>query len=135
MNRLILIKYGELTTKKGNRNFFIKTLTKNIEHKLSNFDVKIKKDLSRMCIYFNDCDLKKIIDTIKDILKELFKVSIIDTNGKMKKHFYYRNLLAHRNGRKKDGGYINITNEELKSLITDTQSIAKQIQTKIKPEH
>jgi len=51
MNRLILIKYGELTTKKGNRNFFIKTLTKNIEHKLSNFDVKIKKDLSRMCIY------------------------------------------------------------------------------------
>ena len=25
------------------------------------------------------------IDTIKDILKELFKVSIIDTNGKMKK--------------------------------------------------
>ena len=75
------------------------------------------------------------IDTIKDILKELFKVSILDTNGKMKKHFYYRNLLAHRNGRKKDGGYINITNEELKSLITDTQSIAKQIQTKIKPEH
>ena len=67
MNRLILIKYGELTTKKGNRNFFIKTLTKNIEHKLSNFDIKIKKDLSRMCIYFNDCDLKKIIDTIKDI--------------------------------------------------------------------
>ena len=60
---------------------------------------------------------------------------LIDTNGKMKKHFYYRNLLAHRNGRKKDGGYINITNEELKSLITDTQSIAKQIQTKIKPEH
>ena len=54
MNRLILIKYGELTTKKGNRNFFIKTLTKNIEHKLSNFDVKIKKDLSRMCIYFNN---------------------------------------------------------------------------------
>ena len=59
MNRLILIKYGELTTKKGNRNFFIKTLTKNIEHKLSNFDIKIKKDLSRMwdscvscCLYY-----------------------------------------------------------------------------------
>ena len=75
------------------------------------------------------------IGTIKDILKELFKVSIIDTNGNMKNHFYYRNLLAHRNGRKKDGGYINITNKELESLIIDTQSIAKQIQTKIKPEH
>ncbi len=50
MNRLILIKYGELTTKKGNRNFFIKTLTKNIEHKLSNFDVKIKK-IYHVCVY------------------------------------------------------------------------------------
>ena len=26
MNKVILIKYGELSTKKGNRNFFIKTL-------------------------------------------------------------------------------------------------------------
>ena len=75
------------------------------------------------------------IDTIKDILKDLFKVSIIDKNGSMKKHFYYRNLLAHRNGRKKDGSYINITNEELKDLINDVQSIATQILTKIKPEH
>jgi hypothetical protein len=75
------------------------------------------------------------IDTIKDILKDLFKISIVDKNGSMKKHFYYRNLLAHRNGRKKDGSYINITNEELKDLINDTQSIATQILTKIKPEH
>ena len=34
MNRVILIKYGELTTKKGNRNFFITTLYKNITKKL-----------------------------------------------------------------------------------------------------
>jgi adenylyl- and sulfurtransferase ThiI len=34
MNRVILIKYGELSTKKANRNFFIKTLSKNIEDKL-----------------------------------------------------------------------------------------------------
>ena len=34
MEKVILIKYGELTTKKGNRNFFVKTLTKNIENKL-----------------------------------------------------------------------------------------------------
>ena len=26
MEKMILIKYGELTTKKGNRNFFVKTL-------------------------------------------------------------------------------------------------------------
>lgn len=67
MNRLILIKYGELTTKKGNRNFFVKTLTKNIEHKLSKFDVQIKKDLSRMYIYFNDVNLDKITSILQNI--------------------------------------------------------------------
>ena len=43
MNRLILIKYGELTTKKGNRNFFVQTLYNNVVNKLKKFDVKIKK--------------------------------------------------------------------------------------------
>ena len=44
MNRVILIKYGELSTKKGNRNFFIKTLSNTINEKLKNYDVKIIKD-------------------------------------------------------------------------------------------
>ena len=34
MNRVILIKYGELSTKKGNRNFFINTLYNNVKNKL-----------------------------------------------------------------------------------------------------
>ena len=34
MNRVILIKYGELSTKKGNRNFFINSLKKNIFSKI-----------------------------------------------------------------------------------------------------
>ena len=33
MNRLILIKYGELTTKKQNRNLFVNTLYQNIKQK------------------------------------------------------------------------------------------------------
>ena len=61
MNRVILIKYGELSTKKANRNFFIKTLSNNIENKLHSYDVKITKDLGRMYIYFNDNDLDNII--------------------------------------------------------------------------
>ena len=48
MNRVILIKYGELTTKKGNRNFFINTLYNNIKDKLKNYNVKISKDRSRI---------------------------------------------------------------------------------------
>ena len=31
MNKIILIKYGELTTKKSNRNLFINILTENIK--------------------------------------------------------------------------------------------------------
>ena len=53
MNRVIMIKYGELTTKKGNRGFFVNNLYKNIEDKLSKLDVVISKDLSRMYIEFN----------------------------------------------------------------------------------
>ena len=37
MEKIILIKYGELTTKKGNRNFFVKTLKNNLEIKLKKY--------------------------------------------------------------------------------------------------
>ena len=67
MNRVILIKYGELSTKKANRNFFIKTLSKNIENKLAGYEVKITKDLGRMYIYFNESDLDIIINIMSNI--------------------------------------------------------------------
>ena len=38
MNRLILIKYGELTTKKQNRNLFVNTLYQNIKQILKNYN-------------------------------------------------------------------------------------------------
>ena len=41
MERVVLIKYGELTTKKGNRNFFVNLLYKSILNKLSGYNVKI----------------------------------------------------------------------------------------------
>lgn len=67
MERIILIKYGELTTKKGNRNFFVKTLYENIKHKLKNYDVKISKDISRMYIEFEDEELESILSVINRI--------------------------------------------------------------------
>lgn len=50
MEKIILIKYGELTTKKDNRKFFIETLEKNIRNLLKNFKLKISKDRVRMFI-------------------------------------------------------------------------------------
>ena len=67
MKRVILIKYGELSTKKGNRNFFINTLYNNVKNKLKKFDVVIRKDRARMYIEFMEKDLeaiKKIVDKI-----------------------------------------------------------------------
>ena len=82
MNRVILIKYGELTTKKGNRNFFVNTLYNNICKKLENYNVKISKDRSRMYIEFQDNELekiKKIIDNIFGI--HMYHIAyIVNTN-------------------------------------------------------
>ena len=68
--RVILIKYGELNTKKGNRNFFINTLYNNVRTKLKDYDVSINKDRARMIIEFNDCDL----DSIKNIIDKVFGI-------------------------------------------------------------
>lgn len=56
MKQLIIIKYGELTTKKGNIKFFIKTLKKNIEAQLSGLDYQIEYDNGRMFIFGSDLD-------------------------------------------------------------------------------
>ena len=82
MKRVILIKYGELTTKKGNRNFFIQTLYKNIQAKLINFDISIYKDRSRMYIEFKDSDfnfIKEKLDCVFGI--HMYHIAyIVDTN-------------------------------------------------------
>ena len=48
--KIILIKYGELTTKKDNRKVFINILYNNIKKALNNYKVKIIKTRDRMYI-------------------------------------------------------------------------------------
>lgn len=67
MNRVVLIKYGELTTKKGNRKFFINTLYQNLKKKLNNLDVKISRDISRMYIEFSDKDLELVLKKLNQV--------------------------------------------------------------------
>ena len=50
MKELIMIKYGELTTKKANRKIFINILTQNVEKVLEGEKVEITKDNVRMFI-------------------------------------------------------------------------------------
>lgn len=67
MEKLILIKYGEMTTKKGNRQFFIKMLLKNINKKLSGLDYNIDSDNVRMYIKCNNDDLNEVISRLKSV--------------------------------------------------------------------
>lgn len=67
MSKIIMIKYGELTTKKANRKFFIETLSRNIERVLKNYDTKITKDRVRMYIEFNEKDLDNILKNLKKV--------------------------------------------------------------------
>ena len=50
MKHLILIKYGELTTKKANRKVFIRMLANNIQNLLKEIPFKMKQDRVRMYI-------------------------------------------------------------------------------------
>jgi len=68
MKKIILIKYGELTTKKANRNLFINTLYNNIRESLHGYDIKIIKTRVRMFIEVsNDSDFDDIIDKLSKV--------------------------------------------------------------------
>lgn len=70
--KIILIKYGELTTKGDNRNLFINVLYNNIKNALEGYNVKIIKNRVRMFIETEDN-----IDEIVDILKNIFGIHSI----------------------------------------------------------
>ncbi len=65
MEKIIMVKYGELTTKKDNRNLFIRTLENNIENVLKDVDYTIIKDYYRMFIKTKKID--KCINLIKKV--------------------------------------------------------------------
>lgn len=67
MDKVIMIKYGELTTKKANRNVFVNMLTKNIAVLLKDFDVKIKKDRVRMYIEVLDGRFDEVVEQLKKV--------------------------------------------------------------------
>ena len=68
MKEVIIIKYGELSTKSDNKNFFIKTLKENIEKKLLSIDHDIKYDYGRMIIYSSN------LEFVKNKVQEVFGI-------------------------------------------------------------
>ena len=73
MQKIIIIKYAELSTKKDNINFFIKTLKTNIEYILKDLDVILSYDRGRMFIETAKIDevckrLKKVFGIQKFVI-------------------------------------------------------------------
>lgn len=62
---VVIIKYGELSTKSDNINFFLKTLKNNVEAKIHGTDYKIKYDYGRMIIFTSE--VEKVLDKVKDV--------------------------------------------------------------------
>ena len=65
MDRLILLKYGELTTKKGNRNTFVRCLQKRIESVLKENEVQIRSMYDRM--YIETKEIEEVVEKLKKV--------------------------------------------------------------------
>ena len=65
MENIILIKYGELTTKKDNRKQFINILYNNLNEKIKKYNAKIIKEHARMYIICNE-HISEILDIISN---------------------------------------------------------------------
>lgn len=68
MDNLILIKYGELTTKKANRNTFIKLLANNVKKILKDEEFNLRFDRVRMYIECNNAS------TVSKKLEKVFGI-------------------------------------------------------------
>ena len=66
MEKVILIKYGELSTKKDNINFFLKKLKENILLALNDLDALVTYDLGRMFIHTNE-KFDEVVKRVKNI--------------------------------------------------------------------
>jgi len=67
MEKIILIKYGELTTKKANRNLFINRIYENMKLALEDYDIEISKNRVRMFINPKNEDIEEIVNIVKNI--------------------------------------------------------------------
>ena len=69
MDKIIMIKYGELTTKGDNRGTFIKLLAENIKNAMPDYKINITYDFSRMFI-----ETDEINDQFINKLKKVFGI-------------------------------------------------------------
>ena len=107
MKKVIIIKYGELSTKKDNINYFLSCLKDNIKNALKNFNVEIKYDRGRMFIISDD-DYDDILKRVKNIFG-IHEINI---------------------GYEINGNDLNIIENNLIELIKDEEFTTFKVETK-----
>lgn len=83
MEKIIIIKYGELTTKKDNIGLFLSTLKKNVENCLKNDSCKITFDKGRMFIV----PLEHNEETILKKVQKIFGIHEINIGYKLENDY------------------------------------------------
>lgn len=123
MEKLILIKYGELTTKKGNRNSFINKLNENIKTKLNGIDHEIIKTRDRMYIKSVEIDLvltklKKVFGLHSIVIA--YKVNNNDIESNVLRILKNINFKTFKIETKRSNKKFNIPSMEYNNIIGST---------------
>src|SRR5574344_21505 len=106
MKKIIIIKYGELTTKKDNINYFIKMLKENIKTNLNNLPALISYDRGRMFIETNN------YDEVMSILTKTFGIHEINIGYEI------------------EGNEFNLIKDNLLSLLKEESFKTFKVETK-----
>lgn len=67
MQKIIIIKYGELTTKKDNIGLFLSALKTNVENSLSGMNTHITFDKGRMFVEAQDNNYDKVLEKLQKV--------------------------------------------------------------------
>jgi cathepsin C len=67
MEKLIMVKYGELSTKKANINLFLKQLKDNVNFALKDMDVHIQFDKGRMFVNLTKDNFDEVLEKLKNV--------------------------------------------------------------------
>lgn len=74
MEKIVIIKYGELSTKSDNINFFLKTLRDNVDKHLEGIDHQIKYDYGRMIVFTSSPE--EVLSIVKNEVFGIHEVCI-----------------------------------------------------------
>ena len=67
MEKLIMVKYGELSTKKANINLFLKQLKDNVNIALKDMNVHVQFDKGRMFVNLNEDNFNGVLERLKNV--------------------------------------------------------------------